>query len=86
MSDTDVAKKLGISRAPVAVRRNNMGISRYVPEKKQWIWLPEQDALLGIKTDSQVAAQLGIGRHIVALRRNQLGIPRQYTKGKVSPP
>ena len=44
MSDTDVAKKLGISRGPVAVRRKSMGLSRYRPEKKQWIWLASKTA------------------------------------------
>jgi hypothetical protein len=63
-----------------------MGIPRHIPKKPERVWLPEHDAMLGVKTDSEAAALLGTTRRIVEARRNKLGIPRQYGNRKVSPP
>lgn len=77
MTDTDNAKKLGISRAQVEVRRKRMGIPRHFPKKPERVWLPEHDAILGVKTDSEVAAMLGITRWIYMSRRNRVNKDRR---------
>jgi hypothetical protein len=94
----DAAERLGTSVLQVETERNRVGIPAFVLQVQQHTWLPEHDAMLGVKfdselaamlgvkTDSEVAALLGINRHIAEARRNKLGIPRQYSNRKITPP
>lgn len=86
MPDAAVAEKLSIPVFRVEKERQQNKIAPYKPTVSKHQWLPEQDALLGVKIDADIAILLGLSKKTVALRRRELGIPRQRLSGSAKGP
>ena len=81
MPDAAVAERINTSVLQVETERNRQGIPSYAVRISLHTWLPEHDAMLGVKLDVELAALLGISKGAVAARRAELGIPRQRGSG-----
>jgi len=71
VSDSELARKLGVDRSTVSSARRNRGIATNRQYKKiDWTQEP-----LGKIPDSDVARALGVSQSRVTRARNSLGIP-----------
>lgn len=72
MSDTEIAKRLGVSQPTISRHRRNLNIKC----KVEFGSLPDEAIpMLGKEMDSAVAKRFGVTRSCVTRRRNLLGIP-----------
>lgn len=75
ITDTDIAKQLGVPVANVRLKRLALGLPAAKRESHQRIkWTPEMDALLGTDFDFAIARKLRMSVTSVASRRKQLKI------------
>ena len=73
MSDSGLAKKLGLPYSAVRARRLELGITSAFEKH----WTPENIALLGTMSDRKLALRMGVSRTAVMNRRKDLGIEMQ---------
>jgi DNA-binding CsgD family transcriptional regulator len=80
-SDAEVAKRLGLSRTTVMLKRQELDIPTHKPALKPITWTAEMIALLGKVTDTEVARRFGIHQVSVLRKREELSIPpKQHGK------
>lgn len=80
-SDAEVAKRLGLSRTTVMLKRQELGVPTHEPALKPIAWSPKMIALLGKVTDTEVARRFGIHQVSVLRKREELRIPpKQHGK------
>lgn len=74
--DVELAEEFSVNRLNIRVNRLIRGIAPLgrVPNKLQFSWTSEMDALLGLKSDKEVGKDLGISGQVVQYRRKKLGI------------
>jgi hypothetical protein len=72
--DGVIARRLGVTRSAVALKRAQLGIKSFYP---QWRirWTKEMVALLGKITDWKISGRYHISRGSVARERRKRGIP-----------
>ena len=75
-ADAEVAKQLGISKASVVAKRQELGIAPVAgaASSQRFEWTDEAVALLGTASDARIAAQLGLSRLTVYNARVARGI------------
>lgn len=73
MTDRDLAKRLGCSRAAVTERRRKLRIPSFRPHRQPWRRSDEE--LLGTMSDWRLAKRLNRSVASVAARRRAKGIP-----------
>ena len=71
-TDISIAKRLGIGKSSVRVKREELGIP---PRGRTMIWTPEMLEDLGKYSDRIVAEKWDIGHGCVNRKRAELGIP-----------
>jgi hypothetical protein len=69
--DAEIARRLKCAATTVALRRNQLKISAYVPN-----WMPEEDALLKQYSEPEVGRRLGRTLKAVKKRRRKLRLPQ----------
>ena len=72
VSDASVAKQLGLNPNTVALKRQELGISAFLPMQQ---WTAEEKMLLGKHTDKEVAQMTGRTAHAVLRARHRFGLP-----------
>ncbi|MCX6878453.1 MAG: hypothetical protein NTW21_32260 [Verrucomicrobia bacterium] len=85
MEDRELAKKLGVSRSTVRVKRRGLGIAtRYsrMPKLPASAWSKRDLALLGTMPDANLAARLKLKHHSVFKMRQSLKIA-SYARQKL---
>jgi len=86
-TDSQIARKLGVSVAAVGQRRRRLEIPRSPDSRREGRrWTLKEEALLGELTDREVAQELGISLDSVARRRLELDIPGANGRGNRKPP
>lgn len=74
LSDTELARMIGVSTNVVTLRRRSLGIPPAILEKKLVDW-DSYDRLLGSISDVEVSKRIGCPVSQVKARRRHLGIP-----------
>jgi len=83
MSDRQLAARLGVSRAAVALQRRRRQIPTFRPRPPDRVWSEEMLALLGQVPDPQAARRFRIPLAAVKKKRQRLGIPGPVDRGEV---
>ena len=72
--DGVIARRLGVTRSAVALKRAQLGIKSFYPQRRIR-WTKEMAALLGKITDWKISSRYHISRGSVARERRKRGIP-----------
>jgi len=80
IGDKKIAKKHGVSETFVTKSRKDAGIESFA--KKEILWTPEIEALLGVIPDTEIGRRFGIPKQTVCGRRTRAGIPPFMPPGR----
>jgi DNA-binding CsgD family transcriptional regulator len=74
LTDSEIARRMKISRRKVSAKRQILGIASPQAATQAKRWNPDTLELLGAKADDKIAKKLKISPAAVASKRRQLGI------------
>lgn len=75
MTDTEVARKLGLAITTVGAKRRSLGIAGVTPSRTALVIPPALKRKLGKWSDALIASKLGVASSAVSKARRRLGIP-----------
>lgn len=75
MTDTELARKLGLAITTVGAKRRSLGIAGVTPSRGALVIPPPLKRKLGKWSDALIASKLGVAGSTISNARRKLGIP-----------